>query len=207
MCPQSPYECSCTPGPQINRPLWHNGPGSIHPCHYAFYNTFWLVQHDRDASVQGHCVSGTIHLWDQGSQKFRTGTHRFGTSRYPTKWLCTFYFWWIRSYHLVQIMFMDKWDKLLNMNLAFIQHRVYQKFSIPHAALCVRSRFNSSKMWKYFPGKYFPELFIFLKMSYAYTVLFHPAKIFPHKNESLFWILWKGGKHALESTFRHNIFS
>jgi len=38
------------------------------------------VQDDRDVSTQGHCVSGTIHLGDQGSQKAR-----FGTSRQPTE--------------------------------------------------------------------------------------------------------------------------
>jgi len=64
----SPYECSWTPGPRINRPLWHNFPGLIYPCHFALYKTFRLVQNDRDVSIQGHCVSGTIHLGDQGSQ-------------------------------------------------------------------------------------------------------------------------------------------
>jgi len=34
--------------------------------------------------MQGHCVSKTIHLGDQGSQKIRTGRHRLGTSRHPT---------------------------------------------------------------------------------------------------------------------------
>jgi len=43
------------------------------------------MQNGRDVSMQGHCVSGTIHFGDQGSQKIRTGTHRFGTSRHPTK--------------------------------------------------------------------------------------------------------------------------
>jgi len=80
----SPYECSVNPGPKIKRPLWHNDPGLKHPCHYALYNTFRLVQSDRDGSMQRHCVSGTIHLGDQGSQKIRAGTHRFGTSRHPT---------------------------------------------------------------------------------------------------------------------------
>jgi len=36
--------------------------------------TFWLVQNYRDVSMQGHCVSGTIHPGNQGSQKIRTGT-------------------------------------------------------------------------------------------------------------------------------------
>jgi len=43
-----------------------------------------LVQNDRDVSLKGHCVSGTIRLGDQGSQNIRTGSHRFGTSRHPT---------------------------------------------------------------------------------------------------------------------------
>jgi len=34
--------------------------------------------------MQGYCVSGTIHPWDQGSQNIGMGRHRFGTSRHPT---------------------------------------------------------------------------------------------------------------------------
>ena len=34
--------------------------------------------------MQGHCVSGTIHLKDQGSQTIRTCTHSFGTSYHHT---------------------------------------------------------------------------------------------------------------------------
>ena len=79
----SSCECSGTPCRRINRPLWHNVPGLVHPCHYALYKTFWLVQIGRDISMQGHCVSGTIHLGDQGSQNIHTGTHRFGTSCHP----------------------------------------------------------------------------------------------------------------------------
>jgi len=81
-----PYECSGTPGLQINRPLWHNVPWLIHPCHFVLYNTFRLMKNDWDVSMQGHCVSGTIHLGDQGSQNICTGqgTHRFGTFRHPT---------------------------------------------------------------------------------------------------------------------------
>jgi len=37
-----------------------------------------LMQNDRDVSMQGHCVSGTIHLANQGFQKIRAGTHRSG---------------------------------------------------------------------------------------------------------------------------------
>jgi len=58
----SPYECSGTPGPQNNRPLWHTVPGLIRPCHNALYNTFRLVQNYRDVSMRGHCVLGTINL-------------------------------------------------------------------------------------------------------------------------------------------------
>jgi len=82
------YEFSGTPGPQINRPIWHNIPGLIHPRHFASYNTFRLVQIDRDVSMQGHCVSGTIHLGDEGSQNIWTGTHRFRPSRHPTIQAC-----------------------------------------------------------------------------------------------------------------------
>jgi len=42
------------------------------------------MQNDRDVSMKGHWVSGTIHLGDQGDQKICTGTHRFETSRHPT---------------------------------------------------------------------------------------------------------------------------
>jgi len=80
----SPYECSGTPGPQINCPWWHNVPALIHPCHYASTNTYRLMQKDRDVSMQGFSVSGTIHLGDQGFQNIRTGANRFGTSRHPT---------------------------------------------------------------------------------------------------------------------------
>jgi len=39
------------------------------------------MNNDWDVSMQGHCVSGTIHFGDQGSQKIRTGTSHFRTSR------------------------------------------------------------------------------------------------------------------------------
>jgi len=80
----SPYECSGTPGPQINRTLWHNIPGLTHPCYFDHIYVLYHAYNDRDVSIQGHCVSGTIDLGDQGSQNIRTGTHRFGTSRHPT---------------------------------------------------------------------------------------------------------------------------
>jgi len=80
----SPYECSGTPGPKINRTLRHNVPGLIREIPVInHYSTIRSVHNDRDVSMQRHCVSGTIHLGDQGSQNIRTGTHRFGTSRHP----------------------------------------------------------------------------------------------------------------------------
>jgi len=48
------------------------------------HDTFRLVQSDRDVSMKGHYVTGTIHLGDQWSQNIRTGTHSFGTYRHPT---------------------------------------------------------------------------------------------------------------------------
>ena len=45
---------------------------------YRVCNTLRLVQNDRDVSMLGHCVSRTIHLGDQGSQKIGTGTHCLG---------------------------------------------------------------------------------------------------------------------------------
>ena len=63
-------------------------PGLIHLCHYSLYNTFRLVENDRDVSMQGQCLSGTIHFGDQGSEKIRTGTHCFETSRHPTVKIC-----------------------------------------------------------------------------------------------------------------------
>jgi len=39
---------------------------------------------DRDVSMQGHCVPWMINFGDQGSQKTRSGTHRFGTSYHHT---------------------------------------------------------------------------------------------------------------------------
>jgi len=105
----SPYECSGTPGPQMNRPLWHNVPELIHPCHFASYNTFRLVQNDRDVSMQGHCVSGSLHLGDQGSENIRTGTHRLGTSRHPT----------VQTIHPVSEFRMRIWIRLDPYGLIF----------------------------------------------------------------------------------------
>jgi len=73
----SPYECSETPGPQIIRPLRHKVPGLIHPCHYALYHTLRLVRNDGDVSVQGHCVSGTIHLGGQWVPRLTHGDTSF----------------------------------------------------------------------------------------------------------------------------------
>jgi len=86
----SPYECSGTPGPQINRPLWHNVPGLMHPYQYALYTSFWLVQNDGNISMQGHCVSGTIHIGNQGSRNIRTGTrHLVAFNIWPGGWWAT----------------------------------------------------------------------------------------------------------------------
>jgi hypothetical protein len=79
------YEYSGTPSHQINRPGTQHVPRMIHPCHYMRDTIHICDKNDRDVSMQGHFVSGTIHLGDQGSQKIRTGTHRFGTSRHPTQ--------------------------------------------------------------------------------------------------------------------------
>ena len=79
------HQFSGTPGPQINRPWWHYIPALVLPWHFALYNTYMLMQNDRDISLQGHCVSVTNRLGDQGSQNIRMGAHRFWTSRHPTK--------------------------------------------------------------------------------------------------------------------------
>ena len=80
-----PYKFSGIPGPLDEWSRKHNVPAFIIPCHYALYNTFWLVQNGRDVSMQGHCVFGTINQGDQGSQNILTGTNRFGTPRHPTQ--------------------------------------------------------------------------------------------------------------------------
>jgi len=69
----SPYECSGTPVPPTIRPLWHNVPVLIHPCHFYHIYVLYHAYNDRDVSIQGHCVSGTIDLGDQGSQTFVRG--------------------------------------------------------------------------------------------------------------------------------------
>jgi len=61
--------------PKINRPrntmsLHSNIPAIMH-------HIICIVQ--CIMTIHGHCVSGTIHFGDQGSQKFSFGTHRFGT--------------------------------------------------------------------------------------------------------------------------------
>jgi len=74
---ESPFEFSGTPGPEINSTWRQNVPTWIHPCNYALCNTYRLMHNSRDVSMQGYCVSETIHLGDQGSQKIRTATHRY----------------------------------------------------------------------------------------------------------------------------------
>ena len=49
-----------------------------------YINVLYRAYNVRDESIQGHCVSGRIHLWDQGSQSILMGTHRFGTSTHST---------------------------------------------------------------------------------------------------------------------------
>ena len=44
-----------------------------------------VMHNDRDLSMQGHFVSGTIRFGDQESPKIRTGTHCSGTSHHPTQ--------------------------------------------------------------------------------------------------------------------------
>jgi len=63
----------------------HNVPALIHPCHFSPTKTYSIMHNDRDVSIQGHCVARDDQFGDQGSQNLRTGTHRFGTSRHPTK--------------------------------------------------------------------------------------------------------------------------
>jgi len=41
-----------------------------------------LIANGRDVPMQGHCVSGTIHFWDQRSLKICSGIHRFRTSHH-----------------------------------------------------------------------------------------------------------------------------
>jgi len=74
-----------------------NNVSPYEPCHYALYNMFWLIQNYSDISMQGHCVSGTINLGDQGSQNIHTGTHRFGTSRHPTSYSNQAIYPWLRK--------------------------------------------------------------------------------------------------------------
>jgi len=57
-----PYQCSGTPGPQINRPLWPNVPGLIHLCHYAFQKV--LV----GAKWQECINAGTLCFQDNSSR-------------------------------------------------------------------------------------------------------------------------------------------
>jgi len=49
-------------------------------------HTLWIgwCKNGRHVSMQGPCVSGTIHLGDQWSQNIRSGTVRFGTYHHPT---------------------------------------------------------------------------------------------------------------------------
>jgi len=62
------------------------------------------VQNDRDVPMQGLSVYGTINLRDQGYQKIRTGTHRFGMFRHPTFFLmCTQGFLWAEDQQIQEV--------------------------------------------------------------------------------------------------------
>jgi len=78
--------------PDIGRVLWAGKlgigfatPRLIDPCHFDHIYVLYHAYNDRDASFQGHCVSGMIDLGDQVFQNFRAGTPFYGTSRHPTK--------------------------------------------------------------------------------------------------------------------------
>ena len=53
----SPYECSETPCPLDETSRKHNVPALIHPCHFAPAKTYCIMHNDRDASIQGRCVT------------------------------------------------------------------------------------------------------------------------------------------------------
>jgi len=58
---------SRTPSRQFNRPGAHNVLGMIHHSHLIHDTLQICDQNDRDVSMQGNCVSVTIHFGDQGS--------------------------------------------------------------------------------------------------------------------------------------------
>jgi len=69
------YEFSGTPGPQNES----NVSALIQFC----IDAYCIMHNDRNALMQEHCVPTDDIFGDQGSQKIRTGTHRFGTSCHP----------------------------------------------------------------------------------------------------------------------------
>jgi len=56
--------------------------GYIVYCRCPHY-TYIKMHNDWNVTMQGHCVSGTIHFGDHGYQKISTGALRFGTSYHP----------------------------------------------------------------------------------------------------------------------------
>jgi len=46
--------------------LGHLVPKLIHPCHFDHIYVLFPAYNDKDVSIQGHCVSGTINFGDQG---------------------------------------------------------------------------------------------------------------------------------------------
>jgi len=80
----SAHEFSGTPGPKNKSSRKRNVPVLIHTGHYTTTYTHCKMHIDWNVSIQGDCVSGTIHFGDRGSQKIRKGTHRFRTSCPPS---------------------------------------------------------------------------------------------------------------------------
>jgi len=79
-----PVRIALDPCPKNEWSQNRNLPTLIHPCNFAISNTYSLIHNDRDVSIKGHCVSGTISFYDQGSQKIRTGMLRFIRLQHPT---------------------------------------------------------------------------------------------------------------------------
>jgi len=106
---------------------WFRDVPSPHLIQYAYA---FAMHYDRDATIQGHCVSRTINVGDQGSQKIRTGTHRFGTSFHPTISFQDVYHPRI-GVHVLRGIY-------TNANLNMQQHFVKYKEIYPSLCLCTR---------------------------------------------------------------------
>jgi len=59
----SPYECSGTPSPQLNLPLWHNVPGLIHPLSLGIIQYVLVCE-----KWQGCINAGTLCFRDVSSR-------------------------------------------------------------------------------------------------------------------------------------------